>query len=63
MPFQIICMKNKQFWSKFVSVMCGFALVIAAMVIVFPTNNTDTSQTIQTQTTTTTAEASDSEQQ
>ena len=55
MPFQIICMKNKQFWSKFVSVMCGFALVIAAMVVVFPTNSTaDTSQTIQTQTTTTT---------
>lgn len=54
MPFQIICMKNKQFWSKFVSVMCGFALVIAAMVVVFPTSTADTSQTIQTQTTTTT---------
>ena len=55
MPFQIICAKNKQFWSKIISAVCGFALVIVAMVAVFPATS-DSSTTIEAQTTTITAQ-------
>ncbi len=36
MRFQVICPKNKAFWSKFASIMAGFVGVIVAVVAVFP---------------------------
>ncbi len=44
MPFQIICARNKGFWSKIVTAICGFALVIVAMAVVFPISSVDNTQ-------------------
>lgn len=55
MPFEIICAKNRHFWSKMITAVCGFAMVITAMAVVFPLNtasNVDASQTVTTTTTT-----------
>lgn len=56
MPFEIICLRNKHFWSKLVTAVCGFAMVITAMAVVFPLNSSsnDVAQYTQTTTTTTT---------
>lgn len=57
MPFEIICLRNKHFWSKLVTAVCGFAMVITAMAVVFPLSSSsgnDVAQYTQTTTTTTT---------
>ena len=56
MDFEIICMRNKRFWSRFVTAICGFAMVITAMAVVFPMHGDDSTQSQFTQTTTTTTE-------
>ena len=62
MPFQIICARNKGFWSKIITALCGFTLVIAIMAAVFPITSADNSvvqpqtETITTITTTETDE-------
>ncbi len=61
MPFQIICAKNKLFWSKIISAVCGFALVIAAMVVVFPVNSVDPATAVESPTTITAQEAQSEE--
>lgn len=53
MPFEVICMKNRRFWSRVVTALAGFAMVITAMAVVFPLNQTDNSSQVQIQTTTT----------
>ncbi len=57
MPFQVITMKNKSFWSRVVTALAGFTMVIIAMAIVFPlhttnNNNIQVDSTISTATTT-----------
>ena len=64
MPFQIICLKNKKFLSRVVSIMAGFAFVICAMAVIFPASkdkteimsNHTTQATYTTQTTDTETE-------
>ena len=36
MPFQVICLRNKAFWNKVLTIMACFAMVIVAMAVVFP---------------------------
>ena len=31
MRFQVICPRNKRFWSKFVTIMAGFCSVVVAI--------------------------------
>lgn len=52
MPFQVICLRNKMFWSRFVSIMAGFTMAIVAMAVVFPAekSTTDITPTYYTQT-------------
>ena len=49
MPFQIICARNKGFWSKIITALCGFTRVITAMAVVFPITPADNT-TVQPQT-------------
>ncbi len=57
MPFQVITMKNKSFWSRVITALAGFAMVITAMAIVFPLHSaSDTAQVDSAISTTTTTE-------
>ena len=51
MPFQVICMRNKIFWSKVVSAMSVFAFVIVAMAALFPLNKNSQAEADVAQTT------------
>ncbi len=55
MPFQVICMKNKAFWNRVITIMAGFAMVIVVMAAVFPIQNSN-STNIATPTITTAQE-------
>ena len=39
MPFQVICLRNKAFWNKVLTIMACFAMVIVVMAVVFPIQN------------------------
>ena len=54
MPFQVISMKNKSFWSRVITAIAGFTMVIIAVAVVFPIGETETTTQVQTQTQTTT---------
>ncbi len=56
MPFQIICLRNKGFWSKVATIMAGFTMVIFATAAVFPLHNS-ANDTIQNSNTIITATA------